>query len=151
MAGVAGKNKIERGFRILFDDVSTARDITASLIPGTLTGGGYVLDEVELTGVSDTVKSFLGGHGNAPVSGQFYLDDTATTGAMVVLDGMVGSVGTLTLQWGSAGAAPSTGDPEWEGEYVLLGFTVSLSGGKAVMNATWQPAPSSAAAWGTVA
>lgn len=151
MAGVPGKNKSERGFCILFDDNTTPRDLTIDLLPGTVTGGGKVLDEVEMTGVSDAVKKYLGGHASAPVSAQFYLDDTATTGAFTVLNGMEGSIGTLTLQWGSNGAAPSTGDPEWEGEYVFLGFSVGMNGGKAVMTATWQPAAGNPdPAWGTV-
>lgn len=150
MAGVPGKNKLERGFRILWDNGATPQDITASLIPGTVTGGGKVLDDVDMTGVSNTIKNSLGGWGDAPVSAQFHLDDTATTGAYTMLNGTVGNVGTLTLQFGSAGAAPSTGDPEWEGEYVLLGAVAGQSGGKMILTATWKPGSATPPAWGTV-
>ena len=149
---MAGKNHIERSFRIYFDDGVTARDLTASLIPGSVTGGGKMLDEVDMTAVSDTMKSYLAGHADSEVSAQFHLDDTATTGAFTVLMGMEGTGGTLTLQWGQSGSAPTTGDPEWEGEYVLMQADCAINGGKAVINARWRPqAGQTAAAWGTVA
>lgn len=152
MAGVPGKNKLERGVRLKWDNsATTAEDITASMLPGTLTGGGVVLDEVDMSGVSDAVKKALGGAGDAPISAQFFLDDTATTGAFTVLNNTVGVIGTLEIDFGSNGAAPSTGDPKWSGEYVLLGCPVSANGGKMVMTATWKPASGAAdPAWGTV-
>jgi hypothetical protein len=79
------------------------------------------------------------------------MNDTATTGAFTVLKAMVGEVGTLTLQWGSNGATPSTGDPEWEGEYTLMQANIVFDGGKAVVDCTFQPGSSTAPAWGTVA
>lgn len=153
MAGTPGINKIERGFRLWFDDSGgTARDLSASLIPGTVSGGGKTLDEVDMTGVSNAIRHALGGHASAPVTAQFNMDDTATTGSFTVLKGMYGSIGTLTLQYGSLGNAPDTGDPEWEGEYVLLDASVTQSGGKMIVNATWAPAAGQTdPAWGTVA
>jgi hypothetical protein len=151
---MAGKDKIERGFRIWFDDADvsgTARDLSGDLLPGSVNGGGKVLDEVEMTGVSDAVKKYLAGHAQAPVSARFHMNDTATTGAFTVLSGMEGMRGTLTLQYGSNGVAPTTGDPEWEGEYVFLGFNVVPDSGKMVLEATFQPASGYAdPAWGTV-
>jgi len=138
---MAGKNKIERGFRILFDDTgATARDLTADLIPGSVSGGGKNLEEVDMTGVSDSVRKYLGGYSTSPVSGRFHLNDTAATGAFTVLSGQIGKIGTLTLQWGQNGAAPVTGDPEREGEYVLLSMNIVPDGGKMVMDVNWQPA-----------
>jgi hypothetical protein len=153
MAGVPGKNKIERGFRILWDDSGgSARDLTAALLPGTLQGGGLTLDEIDMSGASDSVKKYLGGAGSGVVTGQFHMDDTATTGAFTVCKATLGSIGTLTLQYGSNGAAPSTGDPEWEGEHVLISMSIAPNGGKMVMTCTWQPASGQAdPAWGTVA
>jgi hypothetical protein len=149
---MAGKDKIERGFRVIWDDGGgTPRDLSAALLPGTVNGGGLTLDEVDMTGVSDAVKKFLGGHADSPINGQFHMDDTATTGAFTVLSVTTGSIGTLTLQWGSNGAAPTTGDPEWEGEYVLMGIPVTNNGGKMVLDASWQPAAGQPdPAWGTV-
>lgn len=146
---MAGKNKTERGFRIYFDDMATARDITDSLIEGSVTIGRTVA-RVDMTGVDDVMRHFLAGYQDAPVSAKFYLDDTATTGAWTVLDGMIGSVGTLTLQFGSDGATPTTGDPEWEGEYRLVDVPISTEGGRIVITATWVVGTSTAPAWGTV-
>ena len=148
---MAGKDKIERGFRILWDDSGESpQDLTGDLLPGTITGGGFTLDEVDMTGVSDAVKKFLGGHSDSAISGQFHMNDTATTGAFTVLNGTTGLIGTLTLQYGSNGAAPAGTDPEWEGEYVLLSATVNNNAGKMVITANWQPAAGAAdPAWGT--
>lgn len=149
---MAGKDKVERSFRLLFDDSGgTARDLSADLVPGSVSGGGLTFDQVEMTGVSNTVKNYLAGHAESPVSAQFYLNDTATTGAFTVLTGMDGSVGTLTLQWGADGAAPTTNDPEWEGEYLLADCSVGFNGGKAVLNTEFVPGSGTAPAWGTVA
>jgi len=155
MAGVPGKNKIERGFRIWWDNSSAAaKDLSADLIPGTVTGGGMTLDEIDMTGVSDAVKKALGGYGDSTVTAQFHMNDTATSGAYTVIFNptTVGSIGTLTLQFGSNGAAPSTGDPDWEGEYVLVNAAVGQANGRMVINCTWKPAAGqSDPAWGTVA
>lgn len=147
----AGKNKVERWFRVWFDDSgTTARDLSGDLLPGTITGGGRTLDEVEMTGVSDEFKNFLSGHANSEIGGQFYMNDTAVTGAFTVLNGAIGIAGTLTLQYGS-GATPAAGDPEWEGEYILLSADVALAGNKPVLNARWLPSGSAAPAWGVYA
>lgn len=149
---MAGKNHVSRGFRIYFDDSGgTARDLSGDLVPGSCQGGGFKFDQVEMTGESNAVKNFLANHPEAPVTASFYMNDTATTGAFTVLKGMAGAGGTLTLQWGQNGAAPTTGDPEWEGEYVCFGTPLSFDGGKAVMTVEFQPqAGQSAPAFGTV-
>lgn len=150
---MAGKNKIEKGFRLLWDDAGTgsgtARDLTGDLIAGSCQGGGFAFDEVDMMGVSNAAYNYLAGHAKSEITAQFHMNDTATTGAHTVLAGSDGGIGTLTLQWGSSGAAPTTGDPEWEGEYCLVSYTVSMSGGKAVGNAKWLPTGSTAPAWGT--
>ena len=143
---MAGKNKVETGFRIQFN----SQDISGDLVPGSLNGGGVVLDQVEMTGVSNTIRNYLRGHGSAPITGRFIMNDTATTGAFTVLNAATGA--TLTLQWGSNSAAPTTGDPEWEGNYTHFGFQIVFDNGKAVMEVTFQPtAGQTAPAWGTVA
>lgn len=153
MAGTPGKNKIETGFRIYFDDSGgTPRDLSGDLIPGSCQGGGYSLDQVEMTGVSNTIKSYLGGHGESNVTAQFYMNDLASTGAFTVMKDMVGQVGTLTLEYGSLGAAPDTGDPVWSGEYTLMAMPLSINGGKWVMNVEFSPASGAAdPAWSTKA
>ena len=148
---MAGKTHVEKSFRILWDDSGgTARDLSADLVPGSISGGGLTFDEADMTGVSYTVYNFLADRATSEVSASFHLNDTATTGAFTVLNGTGGKAGTLTLQWGQNGAAPTTGDPEWEGEYVLLSNNVSLDGNKPVVQCTWKPTGATPPAWGTV-
>ena len=149
MAGVPGKNKIETGFRHFVN----TKDLSEDLIPGSITGaGGIALDSVDMLGVSDSVKSGLAGHGNAPMQAKYFMNDTATTGAFTVLSALVVNTAyTITNQYGSAGVAPSTGDPEWEGTYIFLGFTVAPESGRMVMTANFIPADGQTPpAWGTV-
>ena len=64
---MAGKNHVEKGFRILFNDGSE-RDLSGDLIPGTISGMGIDWDNVDLSGVSETVRNGLAGHGTAIVT-----------------------------------------------------------------------------------
>ena len=153
MAATPGKNKIEKGFVILVDDSGgTARNLCGDLVPGTITGGGVTLDEVDMTGVCNTVYNFLAGHGTSEISATFHMNDTADTGAYTVLTGNNGGSGTITLQYGSLGTTPDSGDPEWEGEYVYFVGQVENDGGRFVIPVTFRPlSGASAPAWGTVA
>ena len=103
-----------------------------------------------MLGVSETVRNFLAGHASAPISARFFMND-ATNRSFNVLKDDHGVAATMTLQWGSAGAAPTTGDPEWEGTYISFGFPMSMDAGRAVMDCTFQPSGATAPAWGTVA
>lgn len=159
MAGVPGKNKIERGFRIWWDDLGTGagtrRDLTGDLLAGSVSGGGLTFDEVSKHGVSELVKNFLAGHATSEVSAQFHVND-ATNRATPVLNGSmpsttVAGIGTLTLEWGSNGAAPSTGDLCWQGEYLLVQNNLSFSGGDAIHNCKWVPTGATPPSFGTVA
>ncbi len=49
------------------------------------------------------------------------------------------------------GAAPVSGDLEWEGEYVCLKATLVNDGGKLVHDCEFQPSGSTPPAWGTMA
>lgn len=149
---MAGKNKVSKSVYILFDDSGgTARNLTGDLVPDSLSGGGFQFDQVDMTGLSESVYNYAAGLAQSTITGQFHMNDTATTGAYTVLTGMQGKAGTLTLQFGSAGAAPTTNDPKWEGEYVLTDCSASLANGRVVLAATWRPSGSTAPAWGTVA
>lgn len=150
---MAGKNKTERGFRFYFDDSGgTARDLSGDLVPGSVSGGGLTFDEADMTGVSETVYNYLKGHALSEISARFHVNDTATTGAFTVLTGHEAGAGTgtLTQQWGSSGAAPTGGDPEWEGEYVLLDCSAKLDGNKWILETVFKPTGSGTPAWGTV-
>jgi len=147
---MAGKNKIERWFTISVDDSGgTARDLSGDLVPGSIGGGGLVYDEADMTGVSEAVYNFLAGHATSEITASFHMNDTATTGATTVLNGVDGTVVTITLAWGQ-GAAPTSGDPDWEGEYVVLSANIALDGNKFVHQCTFKPSGSTAPAWGTV-
>lgn len=148
---MAGKNKIERWIYVFFDDSGdNARNLSSDIVPGSMSGlGGKIFDEIEMTGISEAHKNFLAGHWMNEFTAQFYLNDTATTGAYTVLYGVEGAVGTLTIQFGD-GAAPSGGEPEWEGEYLLAAAPIQIAAGKAVIAARFVPGGSTAPAWGTV-
>jgi len=146
----AGKNKVERWIRVYVDLVTTPVDLSGDIVPGSMSGiGGKSFDEVEMTGINEANKNFLSGHWSHQFSCQFYLNDTGSTGAHTVLIAQVGIVGTLTLQFG-AGTTATTGDPEWEGEYLLVECPVVLAGNKPVMAARFVPSGAVAPAWGTV-
>lgn len=145
------KDILSKYITLSYDDSgATPRDLTADMLPDTLTGVGLDYEEVDMTGQSDDLKSAMGGQGDGTISAQFHMNDTATTGAFTVLSGMMNSSGTLTIAFGT-GAVPTTGDPEWEGEYTLFSAPVALTGGRAVITATWKPSPGASPAWGTVA
>ena len=141
---MTGKNKIETGFVFNWD----SKDLSGDLIPGSCTGGGKVLDEVDLTGVSETVRNYLAGHASAPVSARFHLNDGSNRAFNVLKDDH-NVAATLALEYGSAGVAATTGDPTWSGTYVFLGFIMSMDAGRAVMDCTWEPNGSTAPVWGT--
>ena len=148
---MAGKNKVERWITVEVDDSGgDARDLSADVVPGSMSGlGGKSFEEVEMTGVSEAMKNFLAGHWSHEFSAQFYLNDTATTGALTVLQGKVGLVGTLNIEFGS-GAAPTTDDPQWDGEYLLVECPIVLAGNKPVLAARFVVSGAVAPAWGTV-
>lgn len=148
---MAGKNKIERGIRFFWDDSGgTARDLSGDLIPGSIgPAGGKVGEEVDMTGVSDAIRKFLTGFSTSEIAARFHFNDTATTGSHTVMNNTVGTVGTITIEFGSNGAAPTTGDPKWSGEYVLIEAPVSQDGGRMVIDGRWLPAAGTAdPAWG---
>jgi len=145
------KDILERFVRIQWDDGGgVVRDLSADLVPGSLTGPGFSSPEVRMTGVSDQVENYQADRKDAEVSAQFYMNDTATTGAYTVLQATQGLVGTLTVQFGT-GAAPTTNDPEYEGEHILLDAGIGNQGGAMVINARWKPGSSTPPTWGTVA
>ena len=150
---MAGKNHLEKSFRLLFDDSGgTQRDLSGDLVVGSCNLANEY-NQVSMHGVSEAFETMLAGYAQAPVTAEFYLNDTATTGAYTVLQGMAGNNtgGTLTLQFGQNGSAPTTGDPEWEGEYILFSISPSPSNERWVMSCTFNVKSGNTPAWGTVA
>jgi hypothetical protein len=150
---MAGKDKTSISFRLYWDDSNgDARELSADVVPGSVSdAGGQTLDMIDLGGISEDVVKALGGRGRSPIRCRMWMNDTATTGATTVLKGTLRRVGTLTLQWGANGAAPTAGDPEWEGEYILLSNNITEQGGSFAHNCYWEPAAGQAdPALGTV-
>lgn len=145
------KDILERFVTVTFDDSGgTPRDLSSDIVPGSINGlGGKVFDEIEMTGISDAHKHFLAGQWSHEFTAQVYMNDTASTGGHTVVKGMLGAVGTLTIAFGTGGA-PASGDPEWEGEYLLIEGPAQVAGGKLVHACRWIPGSSVAPAWGTV-
>lgn len=143
------KDILERYVTISVDtSTGGAVDLSDDLVLGSLSIA-TTYDEVEMTGVGETFHNFLAGHGNGEVSAQFYMNDTASTGAWTVISGNVGGTGTITVKFGTGGA-PASGDPQWSGEYVYLSASPSPSGGAIIFDASFKPTSSTAPTWSTV-
>jgi hypothetical protein len=140
-----------RYVKVIVDDSGgTARDVSASV--DTLGGIGLTFDDAEVTTFADSIKQYLTGYGNSEITMGGPFNNTATTGAHTVMSGIAGSDATsktLTIQIGIR-AAPTTGDPEWEGEYTCSEYLVNADG-VARWTARFRPAlGASTPAWGTV-
>ena len=152
---MAGKEFIAKWLTFQIDDSGgTPRDLSKDLLPGSLGAVGLDFERVDMTGSAEVVQRALGNRANADIEAKFHMNDTATTGATTVLNGIDDGItaGTLTVQYGGGGV-PATGDPEWEGEYILLRNMIEQDGGRMIHNCLWTPDPGTAAdpAWGTVA
>lgn len=143
---MAGKNKTERGFTFTFAGTNLSND----LVPGTVQGGGIDYEEVDMTGVGNDIMQALPGFGDSTINAQFHMNDAAG-GATTVLNANLGSSATLALAWGENGAAPTTGDPEWSGTYLLLSARVVQANGRFVHDCVFKPmSGASDPSWGTV-
>src|SRR3972149_236934 len=108
-------------------------------------------DLIDMTGKAEAVENGMGGREKNNVKCKFHANDTASTGASTVLHGIEGlSSITLTVQIGSAGAAPVAGDLEWEGEDTRLSATLSQGGGRLTHDCEFAPYGATAPAWGTM-
>jgi hypothetical protein len=115
--------RIGKFTKIYIDDSGgDAREITndVSDIPGL----PLTYDEVEVSGYGQD-KQYLAGQGDVQISIEMQFTTTANTGTHTVFSGIVGdNTGhTLTVQIG-ANAAPTTGDPEFEGEFLVTSYEV---------------------------
>jgi len=138
-----------RWIRVSVDDSGdTARDISASVSNVSEVGLSY--EETDVTGYSDGVINFTLGHPSSEIEITGPMSNTADVGSHVVFSGIVGdesATRTVTIQIGIR-AAPTSGDPEFEGEYYCSRYTVS---GDGTYTARMVPGGSTAPAWGTVA
>lgn len=156
MAAIPGKNKQEIGTTLSYDDTGgVARDLSCDIVPGSLSINGITYEEINFTGICNAVENYAAGRGKLEIACQFYMNDTASTGAWNVIKAQNGartSTGyTLTIAMGSAGQAPASGDPELEGEFGAYIQGNTISGGAWVFNVKFLPNSSTAPAWDTVA
>jgi hypothetical protein len=113
---------------------------------------GLKFDQFDVTGFGDDVHNMINGQLRAPVTLKGYLTTTATTGTHTVLKDVFaqGKQATLTVQVGQ-NAAPTTGDPEYSGEFIVSSYVPVLANGGAVtFTAQMVPATGTAPAWGSV-
>ncbi len=133
------------------DSGATARLITADVM--SIDGLPLTYDEVEQSGYSQD-HNYLAGQADAQISLEMKFTTTALTGTHTVFSGIVGSntAGTLTVALGD-NQAPTSGDPEYEGEFICTGYqVVPAKDGLITATATLRVGPDAAIpAWGTVA
>lgn len=133
------RDKIERWVTISVG----GDDITADLIPGSLSNaGGLTLEEIDMTGESDAINKFVSGRGSSEINAKFHAN-FAVGGAATILNAAIGTDVAIIIQMGS-GAAPTTGDPEWNGTYRLMSNPIAPEGGKLVVSAKFLPAAGNA-------
>jgi len=88
---------------------------------------GLIYAQHDVSGFGQAVQNFINGQMKAPVTVKGYLTTTADIETHPVINGAyaVGSQVTLTVQVGQ-NAAPTSGDPEFEGEFVVAHLFPSL-------------------------
>lgn len=136
---------------IMDDSGGTARTFDDGDINMVDLGQTYAQHEV--TGFGDDAQNFINGQLQSPVTVKGHLTTTALVGTHTVIQPVfaAGSQVTLTVQVGQ-NAAPTTGDPEFEGEFIVESYKPTIENGGAIMfEAVLKPAIGTAPAWGTVA
>ena len=131
-----------RWIRVTFN----SQDLSASV--SNISSVGLTYAETDVTAYSDGVVNFTMGTPTADLELSGPLNNTATTGAHIVLAPITGNdtAYTLTVQIGIR-AAPASGDPEFEGSYKVSSYRVN---GDGTWNARLVPGSVTAPAWGTV-
>lgn len=140
----------------LDDSAGTVRHISGSIT--NIGNIGLTYDQSDVTTIANSVKQYLTGYGDATIDLGGPFNNTAVaaspseSGAHPVMTSLNGAnvAATLTIQIGVR-AAPTTGDPEFEGEFVVTNYTLAGTGTDLTWSATLKPAFGAAApAWGTV-
>ena len=147
MAKLAGK-----WLKVYVDDntgTPVARDVSSDVDSVDIPDEYGSLD---MTGFSDGSVNSAPGMPNLPIKITGKFDPAATTGLYTVLKGILGagSAHTVTVQVGQ-NAAPTTGDPEFEGEFWLQSMPVGATPtGNLTIAGNFEVFGASAPAWGTV-
>lgn len=124
--------------------------ITCSIT--NVTGIGISYEEVDVTTLCNAIMEAIHGHGQVAIDASGPFNNTATTGAHVVIEPLNGdnTGATLTIAIGD-NAAPTTGDPEFEVTNMgVFNYLVQAGGGAVTSSWQWRPLPGVTAAWGTV-
>jgi hypothetical protein len=114
---------------------------------------GQTFDQNDVTGFGDAAHKFINGQLQAPVTLRGYLTTTALTGTHTVIRDAFSQGKQVTLRVAVGNnTAPVSGDPEYNGEFLIESYRPSLDTGRAVtFVATLKPATSTAPVWGTMA
>jgi hypothetical protein len=134
--------------RVLVDDnTPTAQDVSASV--SNISGVGLTYAEQDVTAYSDGVVNFTLGHPSSEIEISGPISNTASSGSHTVFSAIAGdqtTTHTVTVRIGIR-AVPTTGDPEFEGEYYCSSYVVN---GDGTYTARMVPASATAPAWGSV-
>lgn len=147
MAALSGDNIVVK----MDDSGGTLRTFADGEI--TAVDLGLSVKQHDVTGFGDAVQKFIPGQMLAPVSIKGYLTTTALVGTHTVLNDAFsnGSQVSLVVQVGQ-NAAPTTGDPEYTGEFYVESYKPVINYGGAIsFVATLKPAIGTAPSWGAVA
>ena len=119
----------------------------------SLSGIGVNWDTVEVTTLCNSIKERLIGQGDVSIGASGPFNNTATTGAHIVVEPLNGDPTgeTLIISIGS-GAAPTNGDAKFTVTNMGVdNYTVGASTGGAVTASwNWTPRPGATAAWGVI-
>lgn len=116
------------------------------------TGIGIAYDETDVTSLCNAIKETLQGQGTVAIDLTGDFNNTATTGAHIVIEPLNGDAtgATLTIAIGS-NAAPTTGDPEFVVTNMgVFAYLVAPGTGSPQWTAALRTLPGATAAWGTV-
>jgi hypothetical protein len=143
--------------RVFLDDsAGTVRNISGSV--SSIGDVGVTYETSDVTALINDIKQYLTGRGDAPITLGGPFDNTpaavspALTGIHAIAPALNGKniASTLTIQLGIR-AAPTTGDPKFEGEFIVDKYSWNLDMNNAAWQMTLKPAPGTTApAFGTV-
>ena len=114
---------------------------------------GEAYQQHDVTGFGDEAKHFINGQIQAPVTIRGYVTTTANTGTHTVINDAFQAGATVTLNVAVGNnTAPTSGDPEYSGEFLVTSYRPMLATGSAVtFQAQLVPATGTAPTWGTLA
>lgn len=146
MAALSGDNIVVK----MDDSGGTLRQFADGEI--TAVDLGLATKQHDVTGFGDAVQRFIPGQQMAPVTIKGYLTTTALTGTHTVIQGAYAAKSqvSLVVQVGQ-NAAPTTGDPEYIGEFYVESYKPVINYGGAIsFVATLKPATGTAPQWQAV-